>query len=457
MDCRNARVLMANEASLAPDQRQALRQHLAECAACRDDHADPIGQVLHQSAATLAAPPPALVARVLQRLPDASPLELWQTQQLQAQQRARRRSAWLGLAALAVLAGGLLLRPWWRGTLLALLADAITQVMATASAPLTVMLGSALAVGWLLRLVLKRPAPLPALGVAGLALLLCGTSLASITIHDRVALTRATPQRPITTIAAPIALEQAPQGAISLLGDLRARGPISGSLVTLAGRITIEEQARVAGDVLAGAGVVVEPGGQVRGQVAQAVGGPVLSTALRGEQSTAVSPLLVRGLALLLGAALALALAALLILLWPQRSLAASQIVAEQPGLALGLGLTLTMLLALLALPVLALLALTIAGLALVPLLLLGVHLVYVQGLAAVGQALGQRLSGATTLGSALWGVAVQLALVLMLSLVSPWLGLLAFYLIASLGLGAYLLQLRRTPARRTMISAGRA
>jgi hypothetical protein len=75
--------------------------------------------------------------------------------------------------------------------------------------------------------------------------------------------------------------------------------------------------------------------------------------------------------------------------------------------------------------------------------LLIVVHLPYVQGLAAVGQALGQRLTGAATLTGALWGVAVQLVLVLGLGIFAPFAGLAAFYLLASLGIGAQVLERR--------------
>jgi hypothetical protein len=136
-----------------------------------------------------------------------------------------------------------------------------------------------------------------------------------------------------------------------------------------------------------------------------------------------------------------LALSALVVMLWPQRTLQTSRVLPRRPWLALSIGVLITGLLALLALPLLALLALTVVGLLAVPLLLMLVHLPYIQGLAAVGQALGRRLTGTVTVGSALWGIAAQLVLVTLLGIFAPLAGLVAFYLLASLGLGAQLLE----------------
>jgi len=91
-------------------------------------------------------------------------------------------------------------------------------------------------------------------------------------------------------------------------------------------------------------------------------------------------------------------------------------------------------------------LAATLVGLVLVPILLLVVHVPYVVGLAAVGQALGAQLTGRPSVGSAIWGMAVQLAAVLVCGLLLPWLGLTVFYILGSAGLGAALLDMRGHP-----------
>jgi hypothetical protein len=71
------------------------------------------------------------------------------------------------------------------------------------------------------------------------------------------------------------------------------------------------------------------------------------------------------------------------------------------------------------------------------------VHVPYVIGVAAVGQALGARLTGRPSVGSAIWGIAVQLLVVLVCGLLVPWLGLIVFYTLGSAGLGAALLDMR--------------
>lgn len=438
MDCRNARLLMADATSLTPEQQQALRGHLAACAACRDDLADPIGRVLAQTPFGLAAPSSDFTTTLLQRLPPESPVDLWR------RERAQRRNRWrrgliagaLALAGLTLL--GWLLRGLWRGTTLGLLADGITLVMGESLAPLAVMLGSAAALIWLLRLLLERPTTLNALGSATLAALLLMISATAVGLNDRGNLARSAAPA-IATVAQPIEVAAAHGPVASLLGDIVVRGPVAGSVVTVAGTARLEPTARVAGDVLAGARI--EGNGQVAGAIRQSMGGAALGAALLGADAATVSPLALRALAGLAAALLSLALAALLILWWPQRALAISQILPERPWAAFGVGVLLTIALALLALPLLAVLAVTVVGLMLVPPLLLLIHVVYVQGLAAVGQALGRRLTGAATTASALWGIAAQLVVVLLLSLYAPLAGLAAFYLLGSLGLGAQLLQ----------------
>lgn len=440
MDCRNTRLLMANAASLTPAQQQALQSHLASCAACRDDLADPFGRVLWQTTFELATPSADVTATLLQRLPRESPIDLW------SKERAQRRTRWRRalLAGALMLVGltflGLLQRGLWRGTTLGLLTDGITLVMGESLAPLAVMLGSAAAVIWLLRLLIQRPTALSALGSVALATLLLMISATAVALNDRGNLARSTGPA-VATVARPIEVAAAQGPVASLLGDIIVRGPVAGSVVTVAGRARLEPTARVAGDVLAGA--AIEGEGQVAGKIRQSMGGAALGAAMLGGDVATVSPLVLRALAGLAGALLSLALAALLLLWWPQRTLAISRSLPERPWAAFGIGVLLTIALALLALPLLAVLAATVVGLILVPVLLLLLHGVYVQGLAAVGQALGQRVTGAATTASALWGVAAQLVVVLLLSLYAPLAGLTAFYLLASLGLGAQLLQWR--------------
>jgi hypothetical protein len=441
VDCRNARILMAGEPALAPEQREALDAHLRQCAACRDDAADPIGRALVRAPLGPALPPPGFTAGVLARLPRESPAAILQTTRAQRRQHLRR----FALAGVAVIAASVLLawlvRGLWRGTTIGLIADGIGTVMAASAAPLAAMLASGAILAWLLRLLVERPTAINALGSATLATVLLAVSLTAVGLNDRGNLARARGDDSIATIAQPIQAGDTGGDVASLLGSITVSGSVDGSVTTLAGAAQLESGARVAGDVITGSGTTLAAGSQVSGSVRQASGALALGTAILGPDVAAVSPVLVRALAGILGVLLTLALAALAVLLWPQRTLAVSRAVPERPWIALAVGALITILLALLALPLLALLALTVIGLALVPPLLLLIHVVYVQGLAAVGQALGRRLTGAATTASALWGVAAQLVIVLALSLYAPLAGLTAFYLLASLGLGTQLLQ----------------
>jgi hypothetical protein len=89
-------------------------------------------------------------------------------------------------------------------------------------------------------------------------------------------------------------------------------------------------------------------------------------------------------------------------------------------------------------------LAATVAGVLLVPILLLLLHLPYVAGVATVGYTLGHRLAGSQASTGAIWGIGLQLVLLLALGLTVPMAGLLIFYLVGTAGLGGALLGWQR-------------
>lgn len=442
MDCRTARALMRyNE--LTPAQQQAYESHLAQCAACRDDAADPVGRALAQRI-ELALPPPDFTAKLLQRLPQESPLQLAQ-QATRHQQR--RRSFGLAIAGalvcVAVIAG-LGFQSLWSETALGLTSAAIRAITSDAFITFATMLVGAGLIALLLQRVLRQPRLGPALGSAAfacVALLVIGVLAQT---NDQAA---GSSSVAVATVFRSIRTEQPISGnVVSLWGDIVVDTPVSGDVTSVLGDVTIASGGLVGGNVFAGTGMVVAPAGTIAGRQFHGPGTSVLGAVLKSPTTRSLSPLVVRSLAGLLGALVTLALAGIVVMLWPQRTLQTSRVLPQQPWLALSLGLLITVLLALLALPLLALLALTVVGLLVVPLLLMLVHLPYIQGLAAVGQALGRRLTGNVTVSSSLWGVAVQLVLVMMLGIVAPLAGLVAFYLLASLGLGAQLLE------RRTLI-----
>jgi hypothetical protein len=446
VDCRTARTYLNNGPESSSEEQQAYQGHLATCAACRDDAADPFSALLVGTTRELAQPAPDFTARLMQRLPAESPLALAQADA--RRRRLRQRLMVVGAVALPLIALliGALGQPLWTGTTLGLTAASIRTVMVAALGPLFVMLASAAVIVLLLQAVLRKPSAGQALLSAAVAVLLLLSTGAATLLND--GLSAGSGARGGTTTATvfrAIDVQQPVSGDVaSLAGNIAIGSQVRGNVASVLGHIALAPQVRVDGDVLGGAGQSGVEGAVVSGTVRQGPGGLVTAAAGLGATAGTASPTAVRALSILLAALVTLVLAALAIMLWPQRTLRTSHLLPAQPWTALGLGLLITALLILLALPPLALLAATVVGLLLVPVLLFLAHLPYVQGLAAVGQALGQRLTGATTLSSSLWGVAAQLVVVLGLALLSPLVGLAAYYLLASLGLGAQLLE-RRT------------
>ncbi|MDP9314224.1 MAG: polymer-forming cytoskeletal protein [Chloroflexota bacterium] len=448
MDCRTAHTRLIGAGELQPDEYQAHQDHLAVCAACRDDQDDPFSRALVQTTRELALPPPDFTAKLMQRLPAEPPLTLAQ----QSAQRVQRRWQQIGLAVAAGLSiavvAGISLQHLWAGTTLGLAADVVLTVAGAAIGPLVTLLGSAVVVTLLLNGVMRRPSVGRALGSAALAalLLLSGGMVTAMNDAANAAASFAQ-ESTIATVLQPIRVTQAIDGDVaSLLGTIVVDGLVRGNVASVAGTVTLAPAARVGGDVLAGIGQIQAAPEQVVGAIRSSTGTLAVGTGWFGASGATVTPNVVRSLSALFGALVTLALAGLAVLLWPQRTLRASHVLPRQPWAALGIGVLITVLLVLLTLPVLALLAATVVGLLLVPLLLLAAHLPYVQGLAAVGQALGYRLTGGATVASALWGVAAQLIVVIGLGIWTPFAGLLTFYLLASLGLGADLLARRLLP-----------
>lgn len=438
MDCRAAHTVMAGRPD-EPDEQQAYQAHLAACEACRDDADDPFAKTLLSLSSAPAQPPADFTRRLLAQLPRESPLQL-QRRELERARRGQLVFAAVGAAVLVAALGiGALLRPALAGSALGLFALAARQIVAQASVPLLMLLAAAAVTAFLLRGAASQPGVLRVFGGAavGVALLLAGAGV--VLLSDNGALEQGAQAGSTATVARGIVVDGSRGGdVVSAWGDIVVDGEVRGNVASLTGNVQIDK-GTVQGDVFAGAGEVRGSEGAVAGTVFRGPQGLALTYVL-GEGGTGTLSPSVRAATALLGALITLALAGLLVSLWPQLTLGASMLLPARPWLALGLGVLLSCLLALLTLPMLALLALTVFGVLLVPLLLLAVHLPYVQGVAVVGQALGQRLSGAVTMSSAVWGVAAQLVLVAGLALVSPLAGLAAFYLLGSLGLGAWML-----------------
>ncbi|HEY0737016.1 MAG TPA: zf-HC2 domain-containing protein, partial [Herpetosiphonaceae bacterium] len=377
MDCRTAHTLMAHDEPLGPDEQRALEAHLAHCPACHDDFADPMGRALAQTTIELALPPPDFTAKLLQRLPKESPLEL--ARQAERQQRQRQQK-WVGgmvVVVAASIALGLGLQSFWSGTALGLAARGILDIVAVFAVPFLGIVVCAALVAFLLQRALRQPTVGFTLGAAALA---CGLVVASGALFrslDHSATSPTVQNAAVVTLTEPVrAMGDIRGDVVSLWGDIVVDGQVSGNVVSILGDVTLNQGARVAGDVLAGSGeITTSQADQIAGVERRGVPGTPIGLRAVGASAEQLSPSLVRGLTGLLGALITLALAGILVLLWPQRTLHTSRSLPTRPWLALGIGVLITALVALLTLPVLALLALTVVGLLMVPLLLLVVHL----------------------------------------------------------------------------------
>ncbi|MCU0494383.1 MAG: polymer-forming cytoskeletal protein [Chloroflexaceae bacterium] len=250
----------------------------------------------------------------------------------------------------------------------------------------------------------------------------------------------------VSTVRQDVVINGEVQGDVtSWLGNITVNGRVRGDVVSYSGAISLGSGAQVDGHVLALSGQVQrEPAAQLSGQVIGNV----------GAGSNAVASLLT----LVLGESgagrmsqgslsLGLALAALLTmgglaLVWPRRLEGASRTLVALPGRSLALGLV-TALLTLLLVPLASgVLAATLLGLPLVLALLLLLQLPYLAGLAALAQALGQRMLRGPNhplLPLLLGAAPLLLALLALGTLALSW-GAVLFYLLASVGLGALIL-----------------
>ncbi len=443
MDCQTARTFFS-ASQLAADDEERLAAHLASCAACADDEADPIGQLLRRTELPLAHPPPDFVANVLARLPQASPQAL----HAGAQRRVRLQigaAAGLGLAL-----GGLLVAlPWLRQPSLAVAAGVgglateagrmLLRFALVAKSLLTLSI-------WPLLVVLVGSAELlrrwwsqMEFGtVRRLLLPAAGLAMASVVIVGQ--LLGAAGGQQVRSVGAPLVIASDVRGDVaSLLGDITVRGHVSGDVTTLGGSVHLAPGAVVDGSVLSGAGAVATDNVQIGGGVVDGLR-PLVALAQVAPAPDKIDRQDLTRLGSIVGILMTLALASLWVMLQPQRIAAASRQLTAAPAKALGFGLAAAVVLGGLALGGSLVLAATVVGVVLIPVLLVVVHVPLVQGIATVGQALGRRITGQATPGGALWGIGIVTIVVVALGLLTPIASLTTFYLLGGLGLGALLL-----------------
>jgi hypothetical protein len=440
VDCRTARAQMRDTSHLTDEQKQQLAVHVSSCAACRDDASDPIGHALAHTTMELALPSSGFTQQVIARLPHTSPAVLAQ----QAEARRRWHRILASVVAIGLLVAAMMVNQWagLANTAVGVVAQALQQILSAAVWPVALMLvGAGILAIWL-SAVMQRPNPYRVVGVAVTACLLLIATGTVTWLADRANATAPASRR--STLFQPIEIDHTIRGnVVSFSGDITVTGQVEGNVVSLLGDVRLEQGATVAGNVLAGNGNLQGEPAQVAGQVWHGAYGAALASGVIGAEARTLSTETVRGLTGLLAGIISFILAGLVLLLWPQRVIITSQTLYERPWVALLTGIAAFVLLVLMLLPVLGLLAITVAGLLLVPPLLLVFHLPFVHGLAAIGYTLGQRLTGTATASSALWGVAVQMVLVVGLGIWIPFVGLSLFYALASLGLGAYILSRR--------------
>lgn len=251
----------------------------------------------------------------------------------------------------------------------------------------------------------------------------------------------------VATVSRPIVVQGVVEGDVtSWSGSIFIEGEVRGDVVSYAGTIELGPGATVGGSVLALGGEVRRAAGAaVAGQqlnLEQAPGGQLIAgvAGIFGTDEGAASDLPQPLVAVALGL-VALLLSVACALVWPRRTAGVSLALRRAPARSIAVGLLTTLLLALLAVPAGALLALSLVGLPLLLPLLLLLQTPYIFGLAGLGRAIAGRLGGplpapaATTVGALL----ILVPLILVGALAPVWSAAL-FYLIAGVGLGAAIL-----------------
>lgn len=419
-----------------------LTLHLMQCAACRDDAADPVGRLLAHVSHDFVIPSTNFTQQVLARLPHASP------QQLVQQTQSRRRRLWsLAAAPVAVLLVALAFGPTFQGLLagsaLGVLAATLRAVAVAAWLPLVLALGSAVATMILFARVLRMPTTRFALSAVAVTVVLGAASTGVGVVTDRSNARQAGAAAPTATIASPIKVDAPVPGNVSSIwGDISVDQPVHGDVASVFGHVAV--RAPVDGSVLVGSGQFSGDPALVAKGVVTDLDQRVLASGVPALSRVAWSPQAARTVVVIVGTVLLLVLLGLSSSLWPDPLGRASATLAAQPGPALGLGVLLLGISALLLGPFVALLSWSVVGLLSLPLLAVFLHLPVIFGVAVAGGTLALRMFGRATLRQTLLANGIVLLGLFALALVVPWLGAMALYVVASVGFGAMLLSTRQ-------------
>lgn len=439
MECRDIRPLIRPQDGLSSSDRQKIDRHIAGCQACKDEINDPEAAFFAGVQLQLAMPPPHLTANILRRLPAASPIEI--ERRGHVWRRIYSAFAPRALVLLGVLAAVGVLVFQMPGVsaadrvphLIVPLALAAKALLVAAGRPSVTLL--ALLLGLLGIVVIPRLLPerrqWPGLGSATLA----GAALTCLLLLNLAATRGDT-----GSLSHSLSIADYQGDVTTVVGDIAVRGEVRGDVVSLAGHVTLQDGANVRGSVLAGGGIEQTDRsgiGQARidglGPLAAQAGGISGAPASLNQRLAAQIGGLLAVLTMVL-------LAALAVMIWPRRLTEAVAMLQQFPLRAVGLGIAATALLVMIALSGAVVLAATLGGLILVPALLFLVHLPFVAGMATVGEFLGVQLTGRGSVAGSLWGIGIQLLVIVLLGLVMPMAAVLIFYLITSVGLGGTLL-----------------
>ncbi len=226
--------------------------------------------------------------------------------------------------------------------------------------------------------------------------------------------------------------------AVAVGGSVTILGTVEGDAVAIGGSVILEPGAIVEGEATAiGGEVLVPEGAQVHGDRVSIGGGSiadVIQAIAKHEKPIALGGLLFSVLATFLRAMTFLVLALLLVAFVPERVEKVSSFLRERSGRSALAGLALMLGI----LPLCVLLAVTVVGLALIPVVLLLLAIAIVLGMTAFCQWLGYRIPVLGNKGP-VGAVLVGLALITLVDLL-PFLGTPVVAIISFVAAGAVVL-----------------
>jgi hypothetical protein len=259
----------------------------------------------------------------------------------------------------------------------------------------------------------------------------------------------------VATVSQSIVIEGVVEGDVtSVTGSIVVRGAIEGDVVSLFGNVIFEPQATADGNVMAATGSVVLPEGAKIAAGSTVYNGNLdgrgVASILPGAGNQPIDFAAQLVLSLTLGG-LAVIVATLLSLIWPRSISGGARAISLATGRAFALSviwLVFTLVVVGIAATVLIF---SLVGLAVLPILLLAAQIPYLVGLAAAGQALGERL-GLRGTTAVIAGAAALMAPCMVLAVVSLPAAFGLFYALAGCGIGGMFL-LRAAVVHRNSLS----